>query len=248
MAVKSKSAKKISVKKVTPKTVKPGVKKTQSLPESKEKTVNVRVQLSVLDTDGKVEGKVSVPAKLFAAKINPKLMAQAVRVYLANQRESSASTKTRSEVEGSTRKIYRQKGTGRARHGAIRAPIFVGGGVAFGPRPHDFNLGFTKKMKRAALASAITTKNNENNIIVVNGLNSLEKTKLMARCLVSIDAGNKPLLVVAKDSKMAIRSVGNIEGVEVLQAGSLTAYTILQHPKMVFMKEALPVLADTFAK
>src|SRR5207248_616028 len=98
----------------------------------------------------KASGKVSLPKEIFAETVNKKLLAQAVRVYLANKRQGNASTKTRGEVEGSTRKIYRQKGTGNARHGSIRAPIFVKGGIVHGPRPRDFSLGLSKKMRRKA--------------------------------------------------------------------------------------------------
>src|SRR3990170_6251019 len=142
------------------------------------KTVSLNVP--VVGVDGKTKSKIQLPKELFGAKVNKALLAQAVRVYLANQRTGNAATKTRGEVEGSTRKIYRQKGTGRARHGAIRAPIFVGGGIVFGPRPHDFHLDFPKKMKRRALGSALTSKLGSGDVIVVSGLSDLEpKTKYM---------------------------------------------------------------------
>ncbi len=109
--------------------------KTTATKTSKVKTANSDLSVSVIGVDGKAAGKLTLP-QAFSATVNKQLLAQAVRVYLANQREGSAHTKTRGEVEGSTRKVYRQKGTGRARHGAVRAPIFVGGGITFGPRAH----------------------------------------------------------------------------------------------------------------
>src|SRR3972149_4980450 len=128
----------MAVKKVT------SVKKTVKAVKAVKATVTEEVdsakgiRTSVVGLDGKSAGSITLPQALNNAKINRQLMAQAVRVYLANQRVGNASTKTRGEVEGSTRKIYKQKGTGRARHGAIRAPIFVGGGVVFGPQPPEY--------------------------------------------------------------------------------------------------------------
>lgn len=249
MAVKKTVTKKV-VKKADSEKVKLAAQKkaVKATPAPVEKELKGSVQLNVLGLDGKVEGKVSAPAKLFAAKINKTLLAQSVRVYLANQREGGAATKTRGEVQGSTRKIYRQKGTGRARHGGVRAPVFVGGGITFGPVPHEFTLKFPQKMKRAALASALTDKKEAGDMIVVTGLNTIDKTKKMAELLSKIGAGNKPLMVVAKDADQAIRSARNIEGVEIMLANNLNSYIMLAHKKVVFMKEALPLITETFVK
>jgi large subunit ribosomal protein L4 len=116
--------------------------------ESKE--ANASVKVAIVDVSGASKGNMTLPAEIFGVIPNKALLAQAVRVYLANQRQGNASTQTRGEVVGSTRKIYRQKGTGRARHGAIKAPIFVGGGVAHGPHPHDFGLDFPKKNEESS--------------------------------------------------------------------------------------------------
>ncbi|KKU83147.1 MAG: 50S ribosomal protein L4 [Microgenomates group bacterium GW2011_GWA2_47_8] len=206
------------------------------------------VPVSVVDVHGATSGKVSLPRELFAATINQQLMAQAVRVYLANQRERGAATKTRGEVEGSTRKIYRQKGTGRARHGAIRAPIFVGGGIVFGPRPHDFHLDFPKKMKRRALGSALTSKLGSGDVIVVSGLSDLEpKTKYMAKTLSAIGAVKKTLLVTPGSVPGVVRAARNIQILDIVPAQELHTYSVLTNQKLVFMKEALPVLRRTFA-
>src|SRR6185437_7247197 len=124
----------------------------------KEKSKVAPVSVDVVGIDGKVTGKIALPGEIFGEKLNKALLAQAVRVYLANQRQGNASTKTRGEVDGSTRKIYRQKGTGRARHGSVRAPIFVHGGIAHGPKPRDFSLTMPQKMKQKALFSALSTK------------------------------------------------------------------------------------------
>jgi large subunit ribosomal protein L4 len=204
---------------------------------SVKKTVGVRTP--VVGLDGKAAGFVTLPAELFGAKINNQLMAQAVRVYLANQRGGHASTKTRGEVEGSTRKIYKQKGTGKARHGGIRAPIFVGGGIVFGPRTRDYSLGFPQKMRRVALASALTSQLKNKNIIVVSGLSDVTKTKIVAGALIAVGATRKTLLVTAKDSGIVVRAGRNIEGVDILPVSDLNTYSVLMYSKLVFMKEAI---------
>lgn len=186
----------------------------------------------------------TLPKELFAAKINKPLMAQAVRVYLANQRQGTASTKTRGEVEGSTRKIYRQKGTGRARHGAIRAPIFVGGGIAFGPTPRDYHLDFPKKMKRAALSSALTSAFQEGKMIVVDGLSLVAKTKIMANTLQTVGTKGSTLLVVGKDAGVTMRAARNIADLDILPAQNLHAYSVISHQKVVCMKEAIGELSS----
>ncbi|MCX6791553.1 MAG: 50S ribosomal protein L4 [Candidatus Gottesmanbacteria bacterium] len=209
------------------------VKKTAEV----EPTKGIRA--SVVGMDGKAAGSVTLPAELFGAKINKQLMAQAVRVYLANQRGGHASTKTRGEVQGSTRKIYKQKGTGKARHGGIRAPIFVGGGIVFGPRPRDYSLGFPQKMRKVALASALTEQLKKQNVIVVSGLSDVAKTKVVAAAFTAVGATRKTLLVTAKDCATVVRAGRNIEDVDILPASDLNTYSVLMHGKVVFMKEAI---------
>jgi large subunit ribosomal protein L4 len=222
----------MAVKKVTP--VKKVVKK--------EVLKETGLHMSVVGLDGKVAGTITLPAALFAAKINKQLMAQAVRVYLANQRGGHASTKTRGEVEGSTRKIYKQKGTGKARHGGIRAPIFVGGGIVFGPRPRDYSLDFPQKMKHVALSSALTQQLGNKNIIVVSGVADVKKTKALASMLTAVGATRKTLFVTPKESAVVVRAARNIEGVDIQPASDINTYTILMHGKVVFMKEAIKEL------
>ncbi len=235
------------------KTKKPSVSKSKKVP-TKAKAENVATEvksaplvkkeqgltISVVGIDGKVKGKMALPKELFGAKVNKQLLAQAVRVYLANQRVGGASTKTRGEVEGSTRKIYRQKGTGRARHGGIRAPIFVGGGIVFGPKPKDFHLQMPSKMKKAALASALTSQLTAGNIIVVDGLETLEpKTKIFADVLRKIGLGKKTLLIVPKDAEHIVRSTRNLATVENMVFQNLHTYAVLAHDKIIFTKHAL---------
>lgn len=221
----------MATKKAT-RAVKPAVAKAKAGKET-------GTRISVVGIDGKAAGSITLPSELFGAKINRQLMAQAVRVYLANQRGGHASTKTRGEVEGSTRKIYKQKGTGKARHGAIRAPIFVGGGIVFGPRPRDYSLAFPQKMRKVALASALTSQLKKQNVFVVSGLSEAKKTKVVAGALTAIGATRKTLLVTPKESAVVVRAGRNIEGVDILPVSDLNTYSVLMHSKLVFMKEAV---------
>lgn len=205
----------------------------------------------VFDTNGKVAGSITLSKVIFDAKVNQPLMAQAVRVYLANQRAGSASTKSRGEVQGSTRKIYKQKGTGRARHGGIRAPIFVHGGIAHGPKPHDFSLTMPKKMKQRALFSALTAKLKNGEIKIVTGLEKLApKTKNMATVLRKLEFFNTKhiLLVVPNDSGAISRAARNIPCIEIRLGNSLNTYEVLQNNVLLIAKEALSLMEQTFIK
>lgn len=245
VVIKTKTVRKPVGKRVSRSVVKKALKEK---PEKEEKTGG-SLQATVIGLDGKASGKVSLPKELFGAKENPSLMAQAVRVYMANQRAGNASTKTRGEVEGSTRKIYRQKGTGKARHGGIRAPVFVGGGIVFGPKPRDYSLKLSKNMKRSALASALTTQYAQSHIVFVDGLETLEpKTKIMATTLKNIGINGKTLLVLSGKTENVQRSARNIENIDVLQAKDLHTYTVLSHTKLLIMKDAVAELKSTFVR
>ena len=219
------------------------------------KTVKAKtLTASVIDAKGKAAGTLTLPEEIFNAKINPTLMAQAVRVYLANKRQGNASTKSRGEVAGSTRKIYRQKGTGRARHGGIRAPIFVHGGIAHGPKPQDHSLTMSKKMKRASLFSALTVKLKDNEITFAKGLDQLEaKTKVMAKALQSISSSKKILFVLPKTQENGQkttanlkRAAQNIAGIMITAADRLNTYEVLNHKTILFTDEALKSLKEHF--
>lgn len=205
--------------------------------------------IAVYDVNGKKAGQIKLPEELFGVKVNQQLLSQSVRVYLANQRQGSASTKTRGEVEGSTRKIYKQKGTGRARHGSIRAPIFVGGGIVFGPKPRDYRLKMPETMRRKALAGALTNQLQSDKIIVIEGLSDIEpKTKLISSALKALGVTGRNLLVTASFKDGAVRAGRNIEGLTILPAQNLNSYAVLSPKKIVFMKEAIGVLQKTFVK
>jgi large subunit ribosomal protein L4 len=208
------------------------------------------LSLDVYGLDGKVGGKVSVAGEMFGAIVNKSLLAQAIRVYLANQRQGTASTKTRGEVQGSSRKIYRQKGTGRARHGSIRAPIFVKGGVVFGPRPHDYSLDLPKKMKRKALFSALSAKVAGKEVTIVDGFETLTpKTKNFVTVLqkLGLEGKKKSILLVTDAKAEKVRRAGrNVQGVNFAGAVRLNAYEVLKSKNLIIMKEALAEMEKTF--
>ncbi len=212
------------------------------MPKTSVKKTAVKNILSipVVSAKGEKKGVMKLPEKVFAAKINASLMTQYVRVYLSNQRKGNAWTKTRGDVAGSTRKIYRQKGTGRARHGAIRAPIFVGGGIAFGPRGANFSLGMPQKMRQKALYSSLTQKYQEGNILAVDGLNDeTQKTKHMDAVFKKL-ADTKKLLVIADPKKDTfIPSIRNLPYVTIEADNSLNAYIVLNHSALLFTKNAM---------
>lgn len=236
----------VPAKKAAPKT------KAASVVEAKEvKTAESKkstsLSIAVMGTDGKESGKMTLSSELFGANVNKALLAQAVRVYLANQREGNARSKTRGMVEGSSRKIYRQKGTGKARHGSIRAPIFVGGGVVFGPVPRDYHLKMTKQMKRGALVSALSSRKSD--IIVIDGLEAIgAKTKIIAEALKQAGITEKALLVVAMGSKDLIRAARNIAGIDIIGAKDLHPYAVITHKKIVFTKASMEESKVHFTK
>lgn len=201
---------------------------------------------------GRKSGQLSLPKEIFGAPINEQLMAQAIRVYLSNQRKAKAKTKTRAEIRGSRRKIWRQKGTGRARHGDRYAPIFVGGGRAHGPTgKENYKLKMSKAMKKKALFSALTSKLKEKEVIAIKGLGKVEpKTKEMAKIITSLPLKGKKkiLLVLPTILDNVIRAGRNLAGVDLAQANQLNTYQILNHDQLVLMEESIEKLKETFAK
>jgi len=213
---------------------------------AKIKKSDKSLKADVYDAKGKVVGEIHLPSEIFAVKINPALIAQSVRVYQANQRLGTHNTKTRAEVIGSTRKIYRQKGTGRARHGDIKAPIFVGGGVAHGPKPNDYSLTLPRKMRRLALFGALTNKLTGGKIKIINDFEIAKpQTRQMVEILKNLQLSNV-LLVLPEKIQNVILSARNIEGVDTVDARLINTYEILAHQNILFMKEAVPVLLGHF--
>lgn len=209
-----------------------------------------KLMADVFDRTGKIVEKISLPEEIFGVKINKALIAQAVRVYRANQRQGTASTKTRGEVQGSTRKIYRQKGTGRARHGSIRAPIFVHGGIVGGPKPRDYSLHLPQKMKKAALFSTLTAKFGKGEIKILQGFEKIEpKTKMFLSAMDKLGINGKTkkiLIITAAEIENLKRAARNVEGVSITAAIRLNTYDILNHRHLLFMKDAIEELKNHF--
>lgn len=195
---------------------------------------------------GNKSGEIELPKEIFAAKINKPLMAQAVRVYLSNQRKAQAKVKSRGEIAMTTAKWFRQKGTGRARHGARSAPIFVGGGVAHGPSgKQNYQLKMPKKMKKQALFSALTSKFKANEVIVIKDLAKIEpKTKKMKAVLGKLVKDNKSTIILSENLENVSRSARNLKGVNLSQVSQLNTYEVLNGGKLIFMKEAVEKLKE----
>ena len=251
---------KTTTKKSQPKVVKAKTVKSKTVVASEKNEATVKVaekkehglKLDVINTAGEKDGTITLPENIFGVKINPQLIAQAVRVYLVNQRRGTASTKTRGEVDGTTRKIYRQKGTGRARHGGIRAPIFVKGGIAHGPKPKNYELKMPANMKKAAFLSALSSKVKSGEIKIVTGVEALEtKTKAFARAFDAwglVKKGRNVLLVLPQDAKNIYQSARNLAGVTITTAGRLHTYEILQHKVVILMKDTVKTLEEKVKK
>jgi len=202
--------------------------------------------IPIYGNDGEIKKQAFLLEKFSSIKINQRLLAQYIRVYLANQRQGSASVKTRAEVSGSTRKIYRQKGTGKARHGDIKAPIFVGGGVVGGPSNRDYSLKMNKKQKRKALLYSLILQIKAKNIIGFSSeiLSMPSKTKHVINLLSKLGiVKNKILFVFPKLQKNNfILGVRNIPGVHLASIENINPYLILTHKKIIFFEEAIDFL------
>jgi len=213
-------------------------------------------RVNLVDITGKIVGKIILPEEIFSAKVNLGLEALAVKVYLANQRTAGAKTKTRSEVNRTKAKWFRQKHTGRARHGSRTANIFVGGGVAHGPTgEQNFELKMSQKMRKAALFSVLTERLKNKQILILDGLEKIKpKTSQMVKVLENLQPkadrprAEKILIVLPEKLDNVIRAARNIEGVNLEQAGLLNTYLVLNNQQLVIMKESLDILKKTFLK
>lgn len=217
---------------------------------STEKKDNLNI--NVYDISGQVTGKMQLPEEIFGVKVNTSLLAQAVRIYLVNQRSGTRKAKTRSEVAGSTRKIYRQKGTGRARHGDIKAPIFKGGGIAHGPKPKDYALSLSQKMRKLALMGALTQKFQNGEIKIISGLESVKsKTKVMWEVLKNLnyigktgDLKEKILLITPRKLENLLLAGRNLRNFSLIPVNLINTYEILNHKNIIFIKEAVSLLRN----
>lgn len=204
--------------------------------------------VTVYTMDGKTAGEMELNESIFGIKPNKAVMHAAVVNYLANQRQGTQSTLTRTEVSGGGRKPWRQKGTGHARQGSIRAPQWRHGGIALGPKPRSYNYSLNRKVKRLALKSAFSAKALASEIIVVDKI-ELEtyKTKAVINMLKALGAEKKALIVTPVADQVVVRSAGNIPGVKTAAVNTLNVYDILNCNKFIVAKEAVEKIVEVYA-
>lgn len=205
-------------------------------------------QFDVLDMSGKKVSTIELSDAVFGVTPNEKVMHAAVVNFLANQRQGTQSTKTRSEVRGGGRKPWRQKGTGRARQGSIRSPQWTHGGVALGPKPRDYSYRLNKKVRRLAVVSALSAKAQSGDLIVVDKIECPDyKTKTMVNMLAAIGADKKAMIVLPEVDRKVVKSAANIPGVTTAQAYQVNTYEILKAGKFVVSVDAAKKLEEVFA-
>lgn len=205
-------------------------------------------KINVVDMAGKVVSELELNENVFGIEPNKTAMHSAVVNYLANQRQGTQSTLTRTEVSGGGRKPWRQKGTGHARQGSTRSPQWRHGGIALGPKPRSYRFVLNKKVKKLAMLSALSSKVSENEMIVVDAIKTDEfKTKTMVAMLKALEAEKKTLIVLDAVDTKVIKSAANIEGVKTTQYNTLNVYDILNCDKFVIVKGAVEKLEEVYA-
>ncbi|NLJ16978.1 MAG: 50S ribosomal protein L4 [Clostridiales bacterium] len=205
-------------------------------------------KVSVYDVKGAVISELELKDEVFGIVPNKSVLHDAVVCYLANQRQGTQSTLTRSEVRGGGRKPWRQKGTGNARQGSIRSPQWRHGGVALGPKPRSYSYTLNKKVRRLAIKSALSAKVAENELVVLDALTMDEyKTKTVVSILNALGIDKKALIVLDTNDQKVIKSAANIPGVKTTQATTLNAYDILNCDKLVVLKNAAEIIQEVYA-
>ena len=194
-------------------------------------------------------GEIALSDEVFASEVSTSAMHTVVRAFLNAQRQGTQCAKTRTEVRGGGRKIYRQKGTGNARHHGRRAPQFTHGGVVFAPKPRDYRISVPRKVRRLAMRSALTCKVNAAELMVIDNLAITEaKTKNIAAMLKALNAGKKALIVTKDVDQMIVRASNNIPGVKTTFVGSLNVHDILDCDQMIISQEAVKLVEEVYAE
>ena len=205
-------------------------------------------KIAVFDMNGKQVSETEISDDIFGITPNEAVMHAMVVNYLANQRQGTQSTLTRTEVSGGGRKPWRQKGTGHARQGSIRAPQWYHGGVALGPKPRDYRYSLNKKVRRLGMKSALSTKFQGNDIIVLDTLKLYEfKTKAIVNMLNALKVDGKALIVMPEVDKKVVKSAANIPGVKTTLVNTLNVYDILNYDKFIVVKSALGKIEEVYA-
>ena len=256
MAAARTTTKETPAKKAAPKKAETITVKAEAVKPAPAKTTS-KFEVSAFDLSGKEVGTVALAESVFGGKVNKSLLTQAMRVYNNNRQTHWGNTKTRGEVQGSTRKIFKQKGTGNARHGSLLAPIFVGGGIALGPKPRKVELDLPKKMKTAALMSALAQKQSEQQVFGLAGMEKASgKTKDLAVFAKKMNErsslakqGKKSMLIVGvEENEMMKRMVRNLAKISYRPASQLNVFEVIGHQSILVSKEAVAALVGRFEK
>ena len=203
--------------------------------------------VGLFNKEAKQVGDIQLNDKVFAVEVNEAAMHQVVVALLANKRQGTQSAKTRAEVRGGGIKPWRQKGTGRARQGSIRAPQWIKGGVVFAPKPRDYRMSIPKSMKRVAMVSALTSKVQNNEMVVLESLDfEAPKTKQVVEMLKAFEA-KKTLIITAESNENVYKSARNIEGVAVLPVNNINVYDLLKYSKVIMTKDAVSKIEEVYA-
>ena len=205
-------------------------------------------KIDVYNIEGKKVSDLELNESVFGIEPNEKIVHSVLVNYLANQRQGTANTKTRAEVSGGGRKPWRQKGTGRARQGSIRAPQWFKGGIALGPKPRDYSYTLNKKEKRLAIKSVLSSKVLENNLVVVDKLSFDEiKTQKMVKALDALKVEGKTLIVLPEKNENVQKSARNIEGVKTSLVNTINVYDLLKYNKLVLTVDSVKNLEEVYA-
>lgn len=203
--------------------------------------------VGVFNKEGNKVADMELNESVFATEVNQYALHQVVVALLANKRQGTQSTKTRSEVRGGGIKPWRQKGTGRARQGSIRAPQWIKGGIVFAPKPRDYRVSVPKSMRKVAMKSALTSKVQENQMIVLESLNfEAPKTKNIVEMLKALEA-NKALIITAESNEVVYKSARNIQGINIIPANNINVYDLLKYEKLIITKDAVSKIEEVYA-
>ena len=205
-------------------------------------------KVTMLNMAGEAVGDIELNDSVFGIEVNEFAVHEVIKNYLANQRQGTQSAKTRGEVRGGGRKPFRQKGTGRGRQGSLTSPSHIGGGVVFAPKPRDYSDSVPKKVKRLAIKSVLTSKVQENEIIVLDSLSfEAPKTKDMVNVLKNIKAAKKAIIVMDEKDENVIKSAANIPGVKTTLVSTMNTYEVLNATSFIVTKEAVKKIEEVYA-
>ena len=205
-------------------------------------------KVTMLNMAGEAVGDIELNDSVFGIEVNEFAVHEVIKNYLANQRQGTQSAKTRGEVRGGGRKPFRQKGTGRGRQGSLTSPSHIGGGVVFAPKTRDYSYSVPKKVKRLAIKSVLTSKVQENEIIVLDSLSfEAPKTKDMVNVLKNIKAAKKAIIVMDEKDENVIKSAANIPGVKTTLVSTMNTYEVLNATSFIVTKEAVKKIEEVYA-